>query len=173
MSDQEMHRAIREIHWIFKKKSEIREACLQQFKLSFRSSLNTLNSTFIKNYLDKGEQQCVIVLFCGHSDKEILEKLNVYSYMMLNILCYDTTNTQSFYLQLENLRNRKLICEIELGQYNKQERLLNLVETHKLIYKRKHKITYAHDPCTDVKFTKCIFDFIIRHYRYENLVKHC
>jgi hypothetical protein len=48
ISDQEMHPAIREIHRIFKKKSEIREACLQQFKLSVRSPLNTLNSTFIK-----------------------------------------------------------------------------------------------------------------------------
>jgi len=92
---------------------------------------------------------------------------------MLNIICYDTSNTQCFYVELENLRTKERICEIELGYYEKRGRLLNLVETHQLICKKKHKVTYAHDPCTDVKYTKCIFDFLIRFYRYENLIKRC
>lgn len=29
-------------------------------------------------------------------------------------MTYDTTNIQRFYLQLENLRTRQFICEIEL-----------------------------------------------------------
>jgi hypothetical protein len=173
MSDREMHRAMMEIHRIFKKKTEIREACLKQLKISIKTSLNTLNPKFIKNYLDKGSKVCVIILFCGHSDKDILKKLNIYDYTMLNILCYDKNNNQSFYLQLENLKNKKMICEFDLGKIDKQGRLLNLVETHKLICNKKHKVTYAHDPCTDVRFTKCIFDYIIRRYRYENLIKHC
>jgi len=164
---------MREIHRIFAKKPELRDACLNQFKLSLKSKQENLNGAFIQNYLRRDNKQCVIVLFSGSSDKDILKKLNVVQYNILNIVCYDTTNTQRFYLQLENLRTRKLICEIEMGYYEKKGRLLNLVETHKLICKKKHKITYAHDPCTDVKYTKCIFDFIIRFYRYENLIKHC
>jgi len=39
------------------------------------------------------------VLFSGSSDKKILKKLNNVEYNILNILCYDTTNTQRIYLQ--------------------------------------------------------------------------
>jgi len=173
MSDQEMRRAIKEIHRIFTKKPEIRDACLKQFMISLKTSKNTLNTNFIQNYIKKGDKKCVIVLFSGSSDIDILFKLGIDQYPIFNILCYDTTNTRQFYLQLENLRTRKLIHEIELGNYNKQGRLLNLVETHNLICKKKHKVTYAHDPCTDVKYTKCLFDFIIRDFRYSNLIKYC
>jgi hypothetical protein len=173
MSDQEVRQAIKIIHRVFVKKPELRDACLEQFGKSLKSKFATLNATFINSYLRKDDKQCVIVLFGGTSDKEILYKLNIHQYSMLNILCYDTTNTQRFFLQLENLRTRRIICEIELGYFNKQGRLLNLSETHKFICKKKHKITHAHDPCTDVKYTKCIFDHIVRFYRYENLVKHC
>jgi len=63
---------------------------------------------------------------------------------MLDILCYDTTNTQRFYLQLKNVLTKKLICEIELGYFNKRGRLLNLVETHQLICKKNiYMVTYA------------------------------
>ena len=173
MSDREMRQAIKEIHRVFVKKPELRDACLEQFRLSIKTKSETLNAAFIKNYLQRDNKQCVIVLFSGSSDKEVLYKLGIVQYTMLNILCYDTTQTQHFYLKLENLRTRQLICEIDVGYYDKKGRLLNLVETHNLICKKKHKVTHAHDPCTDVKYTKCIFDFIIRSYRYVNLVKHC
>lgn len=39
------------------------------------------------------------MLFSGSSDKKILKKLNNVEYNILNILCYDTTNTQRIYLQ--------------------------------------------------------------------------
>jgi len=84
----------------------------------------------VPNYLCKHDKQCVIVLFYGSSVKEILHKLNIVQYCILNILCYFTTNSQQFYLKLEKLRTLKLICEIELWYYNKLGRLLNLVETH-------------------------------------------
>lgn len=53
MSDQEMRRAIKEIHRIFTKKPEIRDACLKQFTLSLKTSKNTLNTNFIQNYIKK------------------------------------------------------------------------------------------------------------------------
>lgn len=48
------------------------------------------------------------------------------------------TNTRRSYLQLENVRTRKPIREIGLRYYDKRGRLLNLVEIHKLICKKKH-----------------------------------
>lgn len=130
MSDREIVKAMKEIHRVFAKKPELRDTCLAQFKLSIKSKSDNLNSAFIRNYLRKDNIQCVIVQFGGSSNKQILDKLNINEYSMLNIICYDTTNTQHFYVQLENLRTRVRICEIELGYYEKRGRLLNLVETH-------------------------------------------
>jgi len=127
MSDREIVKAMKEIHWVFVKKPELRESCIEQFKISLRSKQDNLNAAFIQNYLRIDNIQCVNVLFGGSRDKGILEKLNIHEYNTLNILCYDTTNTQRFYVQLENLRTRNLICEIELGYYKKKRRL---VETH-------------------------------------------
>jgi len=127
MSDQEMRR--------------IKNACLAQFTISLKTSKNTLNINFIQNYIKKDNKKSVIVLFSGSSDIDILFKLGIDQYPILNILCYDTTNTRRFYLQLENLRTRKFIHEIELGNYNKQGRLLNLVETQNLICKKKTHTT--------------------------------
>jgi len=135
MSDREVRRAMNEINRIFIKKPELRDACLEQFKLSIKATQGNLNAAFIQNYLRKGEQQCVIVLFSGSSDKDILHKLNIVEYNILDITCYDTSNTQRFYLRLRNLRTHRVICEIELGYVNKRGRLLNLVETHNLICK--------------------------------------
>jgi len=73
---------------------------------------------------------------------------------------------------LEKLENKQLLFEVDIGSYDKRGRLLNLEETHRLICSKRHKVTYAHDPRTDVILTKCIFDFVIRKYKYENLIKH-
>jgi len=63
-----------------------------------------------------------------------------------------------------------MIYEVDTGTFEKTGRLISLVETHDTICKKKHTITYAHDPKVDVKYTKCIFDFLIRKQRYENLI---
>jgi len=84
-----------------------------------------LNAAFIRNYLRSENQQCVIVLFSGSSDKEILYKLNIKDYSLLNILCYDTNNTKKFFVQLKNLRTHELICEIKLGYYETNGRQVN------------------------------------------------
>ncbi|KAF0767921.1 Uncharacterized protein FWK35_00009357 [Aphis craccivora] len=59
--------------------------------------------------------------------------------LMLNITCYDKDFNQNFSLQLEKFK-----------------------ETHKLVCLRKHRVESLHDPRTDVKFTKFVFDYIIR-----------
>ncbi|KAF0747780.1 Uncharacterized protein FWK35_00017492 [Aphis craccivora] len=79
---------------------------------------------------------------------------------------------KNFYIQFEKLNNREIIFEVDIGTYNKSGRLLNLVETHNIMCKKNHHTTYAHDPRMDVKYIKCIFDYVIRKQRYENLIKH-
>lgn len=56
--------------------------------------------------------------------------------------------------------------------YDKSGRLLNLTNAHGVICKKKHGVTCPHDPRTDVIYTKCIFDYIVQNYKYENLIKH-
>lgn len=91
---------------------------------------------------------------------------------MLNITCYDTKFNGNFSILLENLHTKTIIFEYEIGVFKKTGRLLNLEETHGMVCNKKHRVTYAHDPKTDVRLTKCIFDFVMRKVRYDNLIKH-
>lgn len=106
------------------------------------------------------------------TEKNILKRLDLDQYPMLNITCYDKYFNKNFYIQFEKLSNREIIFEVNIGTYDKSGRLLNLVETHDIVCKKKHHTTYAHDPRMYVKYTKCIFDYVIRKQRYENLIKH-
>ncbi|KAE9521901.1 hypothetical protein AGLY_017708 [Aphis glycines] len=124
---------------------------------------------YIDSYIRRGNKENVIVVWNGHSDKNILNRLDLDHYPMLNITCYDKYFNKNFYIQFEKLNNREIIFEVDIGTYNKSGRLLNLVETHDVICKKKHHTTYAHDPRMDDKYTKCIFDYVIRKQRYENL----
>jgi len=53
MSDREMRQAIKEIHRVFVKKPELRDACLEQFRLSIKTKSETLNAAFINKYLQR------------------------------------------------------------------------------------------------------------------------
>lgn len=87
--------------------------------------------------------------------------------------CYDERFDQAFSLIIEKLNTKEVIFEIEIGTFPKTGRLLNLEEAHGMILcGKKHKITYAHDPRTDVRLTKCIFDFIVRKIGYNNLIRN-
>ncbi|KAF0702404.1 Uncharacterized protein FWK35_00036145 [Aphis craccivora] len=114
---------------------DIRDACLDQLKQSLNSNRNNLTKRYIENYIKRGNKENVIVVWNGHSDKNILKRLNLDQYPM------------------------EIIFEVDIGTYNKSGRVLNLVETHDIICKKNHHTTYAHDPKMDVKYTKCIFDY--------------
>jgi hypothetical protein len=45
--------------------------------LSLQTIKNTLNTNFIQNYIKRGNKNCVIVLFSGSSDVDILFKLGI------------------------------------------------------------------------------------------------
>ncbi|KAE9521266.1 hypothetical protein AGLY_018329 [Aphis glycines] len=169
MGETELQVAVREIKRVFRDKTELRDACLDQLKQSLSSTKNNLTKGYIDSYIRRGNKENVIVVWNGHSDKNILKRLDLDHYPMLNITCYDKYFNKNFYIQFEKLNNREIIFEVDIGTYNKSGRLLNLVETHDVICKKKHHTTYAHDPRMDVKYTKCIFDYVIRKQRYENL----
>ena len=82
---------------------------------------------------------------------------------------YDKYFNQNFYIQLIKMGTKQIIFEVDIGVINKSGRLLNLEETHKVICQKDHKITHAHDPKTDVRFTKCIFDYVIHRIGYDKL----
>lgn len=66
---------------------------------------------------------------------------------------------------------KQIIFELDLGTFNKSGRLLNLEETHSIICQKNHKVTHSHDPRTDVRLTKCIFDYVIRKQGFDRLTE--
>jgi len=131
--------------------------------------VNSLNKTYINNYILRDNKINVIVVWNDSSDKNILKRLGITQFPLLNITCYDKNFDKNFVIQLEKVETKRKIFEVEIGTYDKRGRLFNLEETHRLICNKKHKITYVHDSRTDVVFTKCIFDYVVRKYGYENL----
>jgi len=170
MKDQELHQARREINRIFKCKAELRSACLDQLDNNLRAPVNSLTVEYIQNYIARGNKTNVIIVWNGSSDKLILKRLGIRQLPLLNITCYDKHFNKRFFLQLEKLETKQLLYEVEVGAYDKPGRLLNIEEAHKLICVKKHNLTNAHDPRTNVILTKCVFDFIVRQYGYGNLV---
>lgn len=172
MKDKEIVVARAALARIFKVKTQMRDVCLDQLNQSLRAPINSLNVTYIRNYIQRDNKINIIVTWGGSSDKIILKRLGLTEFPLLNIRCYDKYLNRQFYLQLERVETKELIFEVEVGYYDKSGRILNLTEGYSLICKKKHKVTHAHDPRTDVIYTKCIFDYAIRIYKYENLINH-
>lgn len=172
MKDKEIQLAQREIRRIFSCKTELRDACIDQLNKSLSATVNSLNATYIRNYILRDNKINVLVVWNGSSDKNILKRMGITEFPLLNLTCYDKYFNKQFYLQIEKLETKQILFEIEVGYFDKSGRLLNLTEAHNIICKRKHKVTYSHDPRTDVIYTKCIFDYAVQKYKYENLIKH-
>lgn len=170
MRDQEFCLAIREINRIFKCKTEFRDVCLDQLNKCLKIKINNLTPIFIENYILKSDKINVLVVWNGDSNEIILCRLGIQRFPILSITCYDKLFNQTYSIQLKNLQTKEIIFEVEIGTFNKTRRMLNLKETHDIICSKNHKMTY--DPRTNVKFIKCIFDYIIKKQRYENLIKH-
>ncbi|XP_060860295.1 uncharacterized protein LOC132937487 [Metopolophium dirhodum] len=172
MRDKEILVARTALARIIKTKTEMRDICLDQLNQSLKAPINSLNVTYIRNYIMRDNKINIIVAWGGSSDIIILKRLGLTEFPLLNLRCYDKHLNQQFYLQLERVEPKELIFEVEVGHYDKSGRILNLTEGHNLICNKKHKVTHAHDPRTDVIYTKCIFDYVVRIYKYENLISH-
>jgi len=170
LNNQEIRKAISVINLYLK--LELQVALLKQLHNSLNTSTNNLNAEFIRRYLAYNNKITIIVFWNGSTDMDILNRLQINNYNLLNMTCIDISNNQHFYIQLITMRNMKVIYEYSLGAYNKQGRMLSLVETHKIICSKQHKGMYPHDPCYDLELTKCIFNKMVREFQYKNLVKH-
>jgi hypothetical protein len=115
----------------------------------------------IERYLRRQQSEPVLVFWNGSTDNEIVERLGLGRYKILELTSYDVFNNKVFYLQLKNMRSKRIIISEEIGHVDKNGLLLKLEETHNLICSTKHRFEYAHDPCTDVELTKCFFDKIM------------
>ena len=164
--------AKKEIKRIFRCKEVLQDACLKQLNKSLNSKLNNLKPSIIENYILKDSEKSIVVLWNGASDKNILEKLNLNKFPILNITCYDKLFNKNFTIIFEKLKTKERIFELDIGSFNNNGRLLNLEEAHGMICSKKHRMTYAHDPKMDVMLTKCIFNFVVQKQGYQNLIKH-
>ena len=174
MKVHELLLAKREIMRVFSCKEVTRTACLMQLDKSLNSKLNNLTPECIKNYILKGGKRNIVVLWNGNSDRNVLKRLNL-EFEILNITCYDKYFTGNFTVQFEKLKEHKIkeiIVEHDVGYFRKNGRTLNLTEAHGLVCTKKHKITYAHDPKTDVRLTKCIFNTMVGRQGYASFVKN-
>ncbi|XP_060856411.1 uncharacterized protein LOC132934153 [Metopolophium dirhodum] len=172
MKVHELLLAKKEIKRILSCKQVLQEACLTQLEKSMNSSLNNLKPDYIERYISKGDKLNVIVVWNGHSDRNILQRMEIDKFEILNITCYDEHLTKEFTIKLEKLKTKEIIFKYEIGSFEKNSRMLNLEETHTKVCPKKHRMTYAHDPKMDVRFTKCIFNIVLRKQGYTNLIKY-
>ncbi|KAE9522146.1 hypothetical protein AGLY_017406 [Aphis glycines] len=127
MGETELQVAVREIKRVFRVKTELRDACLDQLKQSLSSTKNNLTKGYIDSCIRRGNKENVIVVWNGHSDKNILKKLDLDHYPMLNITCYDKYFNKNFYIQFEKLitANENIIVPYE------DETILEMIEAAK------------------------------------------
>lgn len=71
MGDKELQVAIKEIKRVFKYKMELRDACLDQLKMSLNTTQNNQTPRYIKNYITRGNKENMIVVWNSHADKNI------------------------------------------------------------------------------------------------------
>jgi len=155
---------------IFEKKPDQLEVILNELNLSMETKSSNLTKNFLRNYLNFNNQNAIILLWNGSSDKNILLRLGFNKNIMLNMTAYDTDNNKIFYLKLINYQNNEIILSHKLGFIIKNGRFLSLKETHDTICDHNHNITYIHDAVNDVKLTKCIFNFLCIKYNYHNIL---
>lgn len=56
---------------------------------------------------------------------------------------------------------------------SRNSRQFNLEETYNLMCNTEHEVSYAHDPVTNVIYTKCIFNILLNVVGPHNLIRKC
>lgn len=166
---------IKHMSKLLRKKSEVLNSVLNELHNSMNiTEESTLLPKYIINYLIKNGQIPILVLWNGSNDVRILKKLNITPVIpvILNMTAYDEQNDNQYCLKLIHSSNRELICSHNIGHVVKNGRMLSLSETHSVVCNTNHTITYTHDPVTDVLYTKCIYNYLIRlEGGYTNIFK--
>jgi hypothetical protein len=114
MRDFELQVAKREIKRIFSCKTVFRDACLDQLKKSLKAPVNSLNVNYINNYILRDNKINVLVVWNGSSDRNILKRLGITQFPLLNITCYDKLFNKEFKIQLEKVETKQLLYEINI-----------------------------------------------------------
>jgi hypothetical protein len=108
------------------------------------------------------------------TDKKLFDKMkipNILTY--LNIKSYDKNNDNHHHFSITDMNNNRELFSIYIGRLNKEGRMLNLTETHSLICKADHRnVTHSHDPLTDVIYTRCIFNHLIKLMKPTKIYKN-
>lgn len=157
---------------VFRQKLDKLTPLLNELYLSLATSRSrsTLYPEYIDSYLNRSGQRPILVLWNGFTDSQILDRLNIYVPITLNLTAYDDYNNCHFYLKLINFTNNELICSRHIGRVAKNGRMLSLEETHTSINCNiEHDADAVHDPAVDVLYTKCIFNYLLRLEGYSRI----
>lgn len=100
LGESDVIRAIKEICRIFNDKEELLFPVLRQMQDSINAKNKNLSIKCIKKYLERNKREPIIVFWNGSTNKEIMERLGLGKYQMLEISSYDLFNNHIFYLQL-------------------------------------------------------------------------
>lgn len=154
-----------------KGKDNVYLAFLKELDNSYNCSPSASNLTqkTIRNYVGrKGpHSHVIIVLWNGSSDLNILNRLGVKerAYNMTAIKINSRSNY--FILKMVDMHTKKVLVMVEIGKLVKLGTNLNLVEAHGIVCKQEHSVSYAHDPVTDVVFTRCLFNYLLNAQKSE------
>lgn len=111
----------------------------------------------INDYINLKDWKNIIIVWQDSSDIVILNQLKI-SNPILNLRMWDISEDNQFFVQL--YEGKKVIAEQPVGYFKKNGRSLNLREAHGQVCDFPHpEITNAHNPCTDVIWTRCIFNY--------------
>lgn len=115
----------------------------------------SLNSNRIHQLL-RGDTK--IITFAGNTDGAILRKLGILN-DVYSLECDDLEEKGKFVLYIRLIESKIRLASLPIGNHEKKSgRLLSLEEVHEkccfTIHKNK---THAHDPMTDIIYTKCLF----------------
>lgn len=176
LQHREIKQVMRSVGRIFRNKPGKLIPLLGQLESSLKlEGATTLSTIYLNQYLHTDGRTPIIVFFNGTTDKNIITRLQLNVKKMLDITSYSDNDDNYFNLKLLDVTGstKKLIYSTKIGYYQKNGRMLNLMETHDLICKINHDITHSHDPVADVIITKCLFNYIIRDMGPIQLYKLC
>lgn len=149
---------------IFKNRTDLLSSLISQIDQSVNhEGQSSLSGVYISNYLNRANRNPVVVFWNGATDMKIFNGLKIPGkYLYLNLSVHDENNDGTFYLKLVDVNSIITLCSIDLGEYSKNGRLLNLMETHTMMCKLNHNTTHCRDPVADVTLIKCVFSKAVK-----------
>jgi hypothetical protein len=83
---------------------------------------------YINNYILRDNKINVLVVWNGSSDRNILKRLVITQFPLLNITCYDKLFNKEFVIQLEKVETKQILNISEVAQSD------NIGQIHTILY---------------------------------------